>query len=151
SMNNIQNLKVRRLYLRWLKEAKGCSEETVTSTGRSIEVFDEKILHKDYRKIIDDDIILFKEKLKQLNDNQLSLNTIRTHLLNLRKFMHWLSSQKGYKNSITYSLIEYFNPSNQDTMIAKYAFQKRAYPDISYVIKLCDSIKIRNELDMRDK
>lgn len=150
--NKAENLKVKRRFLVWAKEADGKKDNTVECYEQAIDRFLSFISKTNLKKCNLNTIIKFKKWFKggKYSGNSITLVFYCTTLRHLKKFFSWLSSQRGYKSTITPDLIQYLNPTDEEKKLAN---QKKPInkPTLEYVIKLCESIKINNAIDLRDR
>jgi integrase len=68
----------------------------------------------------------------------------------VKAFFIWLAGQPGYRSRLTYSDMEYFNPSNNDSRIAK-ATHDRPAPTLEQIRRVLESMPARSDLEKRDR
>src|SRR5262249_13020070 len=117
-----ENIRIKREYFTFLKEAKRNSEQSVDAAAQALDRF-EAYTRKPFKSFHVQQAIGFKAHLaKQMNPRTgrpLSKATVHATLAELRAFFIWLAGKRGYKSRITYSDAEYFNLSAKDMAIAK--------------------------------
>ena len=152
--HNPDNERIKRKYLRSLKESKGQNESSIDSVAMAISRYDLYTKHRDFKKFHYEQVIRFKknltEQINQKSGEKLSKSTLNTTLRHLKAFFQWLTMQPGYKSRITYTDTEYFNLSEKDTRIATTRRPKPSptLEQIKYVIELLPSttdIQKRNQ------
>ncbi len=144
---NVKNEHIKRKFFRRLKEAEGLAESTIDCINKAIVVFEAFTKNADYTKLNPDKAISFK---KWLEKQSLSLSTQHGYLRYLVKFFTWLSGEPGYKSKISMDTIAYLKLSRKDERIAT-QYTPRNFPAVEYVRKIADSIKVNNEIDLRNR
>ncbi len=146
------NEKMKKRYEKHLIGAEEAAVLTVDQYLRAINMLDRCNNYLDFRKYDVDNILKFKEKASNIKwkGNCVSPRTTRTYLLHNQKFFKWLCIQPGYKQSKILILVAYFKPSRLEDN-ASSSSDVTDVPDIDYVLKLCNSIKITCEIDLRDR
>ena len=114
---NADNLRIKRRYLVWLKEAKGLSEPSIDKAAAAIDCFEGQTKGRSFKAFHTERARAFKRHLERSTNHrtgkQLSASTIDGTLRELKTFFRWLADQPGYKSRITYSDAEFFNPSHR--------------------------------------
>lgn len=145
TQNNVNNERIKRKYLIFLKQAKGQNEASIDSVAAAINRFEEFTKYKDFKVFNINQAINFKTYLaKQKNaktGNQLSIATLNGVTKHLKNFIEWLSQEMGYKSRIKYSDAEYFNLSEKEVRTAKAKHKKpmATIEQIKHVLKLMPS------------
>jgi len=149
---NIKNEVIKRSYLRYLREAEGLSEITITGIEQAVNLFEGYTKNLDFSKITSKKIVEFKGWLnrREVRGKRICLTTYKTYLKYIKKYFLWLSHQPGYKSKIKSDIIEYFNIPRKENRIAAIN-QRVKFPSIEYCIKLVNSVVGDSEVDMRDK
>ena len=149
---NLKNEILKREFTSYLKEVEGATEATIDSYLRAINKYEEVTDFLDFSKFNKHTAIKFKEIIRSLErrGEPVSILTIRTYLIHTSKYFKWLSFQPGYRNKINSNDVKYLKPSNLEEIQASKP-RKTKSPDLEYVIKLCKSIKIQNDIDLRDR
>ena len=133
---NPQNERIKRDYLRHLKQACGKSEATLDATRKALARFEDYTNARDFKTFRREQAIGFKERLAetagQRTGEPLSYSTQASTLAALKEFFKWLSWQPGFKSKIHVPDIDYFNPSMKDSAKAK-ATKLRDFPSLEQV------------------
>ena len=143
--NNVNNERIKRKYLIFLKQAKGQNEATIDCVASAINRFEEYTKYKDFKVFNIDQAINFKTYLSKLKnaktDKKLSIATLNGITKHLKSFIEWLSQETGYKSRIKYSDAEYFNLSEKEVRTAKASNKKpvATVEQIKHVLKLMPS------------
>lgn len=147
-----KNEQIKRKYFNWLQEAHGYSDSTIESIEKAIWDYEAFSKEADFADFNAEKAKEFKKWLtaKKHNGNSMSLQTQYTRLRHLNKFFTWLSGQSGYKSKVSVYDVSYLKLSKRDSKIAT-SPKVQEYPSVDYVKQLCNSIKIENEIDMRDR
>lgn len=149
---NSKNERVKRRFYDWLKEAVGYSPQTIDGIAAALDLFEEYTGHKDFLSFAAEQAVLFKEWFgtRERQGRPMALSTMHGHMRSLRKFFAWLHTQPGYKTRVTPDKIEYLKLTLKDERMAT-QFVPRNFPPLEYVQQLVGSIKVSNEVDMRDR
>ncbi|MFT4090764.1 MAG: site-specific integrase [Asticcacaulis sp.] len=125
---NAKNERIKRRYFMFLEEAKRMKPSSVDQVAASLSQFETMTKRKDFAQFHIEDARRFKRSLAQAVNPEtgkpLAKSTIYSRLMALKTFFEWLAGQSGYRR-INYSDAAYFNPSNEDTEIAKAKREKR--------------------------
>ncbi len=117
SNNNQNNLRTKRKYLLWLKDARGLSEASVDKAAASISTYETFLKGKDYRVFHSEQARAFKRYLTNLRNEKngapLSASTIGGILRDLKAFYSWLCDQAGYKSRLIRSDVDYLTPDKK--------------------------------------
>ena len=82
---------------------------------------------------------------------RLAKATIYSRLMSVKAFFVWLAGQPGYKSRLTYSDMDYFNPSNNDGRIAR-ATRERPAPTLEQIRRALSAMPARlRDLEKRDR
>lgn len=107
------NLRIKRKYLVWLKEAKGLSEKSIDKAASSISTFEEYIKPKDFRDFHAELVRGFKRRLSAQKNTRtgakISQASINGVLRDLKAFFLFLADQPGFKSKLTHSEAAYFS------------------------------------------
>lgn len=152
SQANIKNELIKRKYFKFLQEAEGLCSNTIDKMNDAICLYEEFTVHKDLNSFNSNKAIDYKSWLqkREFRGKPISVTTIFAYLRHLRKFLTWLSGQKGYKERINHNSIMYLKISKKEEKVAT-QYIPRKFPAFEDVIKVVNSIKIENEIDQRDK
>ena len=120
--HNAANVRIKRKYFTFLKEAKRHSEPTVDAAAKALNRFEVYRRYRNFKAFHFEQAIAFNRHLAEQKGRQsgkkLSKVTLHATLTQLKRFFQWLAWQPGYKSRIQYSDAEYFNLSDKDTRIA---------------------------------
>jgi len=149
---SIKNEKIKRKYLRRLREAEGLAKTTVLCAEKAICLYEDFTRHEDYALFnLNKAVGLKKWLLKRTHKGKaISITTVHHYLHQLTRFFTWLSDRPGYKRRITADSVSYLS---LDKKKVREVTAKRLVdsPSLDYVDKLADSIVIETEIDRRDQ
>ena len=135
------NVKIKRRYLVWLRDAKGLSDASVSRAAASIDRYRDQSKDIDFKAFHFEKARTFKKWLeKQKNkqtDRPLSAGAIDGILRDLKAFFAWLADQPGYRSRISYSDAAYFSPDKR-TAKAAHGGIWRPHPspeDVEHVLR----------------
>src|SRR5271166_1864725 len=130
---NPQNERIKRDYLRYLKNARGKSEATLDAVRKALSRFEDYTGARDLKTFRREQAIGFKERLAETNrqgtGETLSLATQSVTVAALKEFFTWLAWQPGFKSRIHVPDIDYFSLSMKDRATAK-AKKLRDFPSL---------------------
>jgi hypothetical protein len=116
--HNASNERIKREYLRYLKEARGLDEATLDRAAMSLARFEASSGRKDFKRFHREQAMAFKRQLGEAinarSGERLSKATVRSMLSDLKVFFEWLSREPGLRSHITSSDADYFNQSEKD-------------------------------------
>jgi len=150
--DNINNERVKRAYVNWLREAKGFAESTITVIERATSLWEEFSGHEGFAKFSQSKAIKFKEWLAERTKRKgANGNVTNYHILrHLKTFFHWLATQPGFKSKIDLSSVSLLSLDRKKVReIISPKFQE--FPSLEHVRKLVSSIEIYSEIDQRDR
>ena len=152
--HNPNNERIKRQYLRFLKESKGQNEASLDAVAMAFNRFEIYTNYTDFKKFRCEQAIGFKNQLAKQNAQQsgkpLSLATQKTTLRHLKTFFQWLGMQTGYKSRINFTDAEYFNLSEKDSRIAT-ASRKKAPPTLEQINRVLDVMPTTTLINRRDR
>jgi len=150
--HNLKNERVKRKFIRWLREADGCCEATIGNIEKAVLIYEGFTKSADFGSYSPDKAIEFKKYLKKRESRgkPISISTYYTYLRHLRKFFTWLAWQPGYKSKIPHDSIDYLKIKEKEERMATQT-TPRNYPSLEYVLNLANSIDINSEIDQRDR
>jgi integrase len=151
--HNAQNVRIKREYFSYLKEAMRQSEQSVDAVAKSLARFEEYTTYRDFKTFRQEQAVAFKNKLALQtgqSGERLSKSTIHATLSNLRRFFHWLAGQPGYKSRLQYSDAEFFNLSEKDTRIATARRESRV-PTLEQVKHVIAQMPTGSDIERRNK
>ena len=134
--HNEENERLKRRYLIYLREAKRLSEASVDQAASAIAAFEASTGYRDFRRFHIEQARRFKRKLHEevskSTGKPLAKATIHSRLMAVKALFVWLADQPGYRSRIGYTDADYFNPSANDTRIAK-APREQPIPTIEQI------------------
>ncbi len=149
---SIKNEKIKRKYLRRLREAEGLAESTVLCVEKAICLYEDSTRHEDYALFNLNKAVALKTGLlkKTHKGKPISISTVHGYLRHLKAFLTWLSDQPGYKRRISLDNVSYLTLDKKKVREAT-ARRLVDFPTLDYVEKLVESIQIETEIDRRDQ
>ncbi len=109
------NVRVRRKYILWLKEARGLSDASIDRAAASIARFEAVTGGADFKSFHVEKARAFKRRLEsEVNEKTgrpLSAGLIDGTLRDLKAFFGWLADQPGYRSKVSHADAAYFTPS----------------------------------------
>ncbi len=151
---NPQNERVKRDYLRYLKNARGKSEATLDAVRKALSRFEDYTGARDFKTFRREQAIGFKDRLAETNGQRtgetLSLATQSVTLTALKDFFSWLAWQPGFKSKIHVPDIDYFSLSMKDGATAK-ATKLRDFPSLEQVRAVIAAMPIETVIDRRNR
>jgi integrase len=152
--HNAVNMRIKRDYFQYLKEARRCGVASVDAAAKAISRFEEATGHRDFKRFHREQAVAFKRKLgEQLNERSgkpLSKATIDSTLRALREFFVWLAGQPGYKSKLHYADADYFHLSEKDTAIAR-AKRVKAVPTLDQVHHVLATMPHATAIEKRNR
>ena len=111
------NLRIKRKYLLWRKDAQGISEASLDKSAAAITLYDGWLGGKDFRAFHAERARSFKRHLAGLRNERtgapLSAATTNGILRELKAFFYWMADQPGYKSKISRSDADYLTPDRK--------------------------------------
>lgn len=151
---NPANERIKRDYLRYMKEAKGRDEATLDAVARSLSRFEDSTGRKDFKRFHREQAVAFKRQLAEAQcirtRERLSKSTLLSTLRALKDFFFWLAQQPGYKSQIAYADADYFNLSDRDRTIAR-ARREKAVPSLEQAHHALGMMPSATVLQRRDR
>jgi len=151
--HNANNLRIKRKYLLWLKDAKGFSEASIDKAAAAISVYERFLGGKDFRAFHPERARAFKRHLAAQKNARtsapLSASTIGSTLREAKAFFLWLADQSGYKSKITHSDADYLTPDRRSEA-ARRANLWKPHPSPEQVRHLLSQMPTETVLQRRD-
>jgi integrase len=151
---NPSNERLKRDYLRYLKEAKGKSEATLDSVRKALARYESYTGTKDFKTFRREQAVAFKLRLAETDGvrtgETLSASTQAATLAALREFFTWLAWQPGFKSKIHLPDIDYLSPSRKDASRAK-AAKLRDFPSLEQVRAAIEAMPRETVVDRRNR
>lgn len=120
--SNEDNERIKRAYLRYLRNAKGLSETTIDKAASAILRLENAIAFKSFLSLNEDDAEAFREDLTSSLTGKTGKPMTAVSRVNIqvtvRAFIQWLADQPRYKTKITHSFAKYFSPNRKEKTIA---------------------------------
>lgn len=114
---NKDNLRIKRRYLLWRKDARGISEASLDKTAAAITLYDDWLGGKDFRAFHSERARAFKRHLGSLKNERtgapLAASTMNSTLRELKGFFYWLADQPGYKSRVSRADADYMTPDRK--------------------------------------
>jgi integrase len=151
---NEENERIKRRYMHFLREAKGCDTVTVDKAAEAILRFERSTGFKPFKRFHIDQAMAFKQKLAAEKNTRtgapLSKATIDSTLRAVKAFVLWLADQSGYKSRIAYADAQYFNLNAKDARAA-HAQRDTPYPTPEQCRHAFGQMPATTPLQRRDK
>ncbi len=147
-----ENEKMKRRFFRIQREAEGNCESTIAAIERAIHLFEESTEYKPFKTFCERQATRFKTWLQERthNGNPLAVST-RYHVLrHVKSFFTWLSTQHGFKSRISLDAVSYLTLDKKSKTEAL-SIRPRKFPSLEQVKAIINSIKIKSEIDKRDR
>jgi integrase len=152
--HNAENERVKRVYLEWLKDAQGRSEQTLDIAAAAIDRFETHTGLRDFRKFRREQAISFKQHLAserhRTTGKPLAKATLYGTLKAVQSFFEWLSRENGYRSHVHISDAAYFRPSDNDARTATARRDKPA-PSLTQVQHVIASMPTDSVVQRRDR
>ena len=149
-----KNERIKRRYLTYLEEAKRMSVKSTDQVAAAIALFEASTNFKDFRQFHIEQARKFKRELNEAinpkTGKPLAKATVRSRLMALKAFFHWLAGQPGFKSRIAYSDADYFNPTANDSRIAT-AKRERPIPSLEQIRHVICTMKIETDIEKRNR
>lgn len=152
--HNPENERIKREYLRWLKNAQGRSEATLDITAAAIDRFERHAGFRDFKTFRREQAISFKEHLAserhRTTGKPLAKATLYGTLKTLMAFFEWLSREPGYRSKVHVADAAYFRPTDNDARIAT-ARREKAAPSLAQVQHVISCMPEDTVVQRRDR
>lgn len=151
---NGNNERIKRAHLRYLREARRYSEQTVDIAAKAIDRFETYTKRRDFKLFHIEQANGFKDHLfQQVNPRTkrpLSAATQVQTLAALRTFFLWLADQPGYRARIRRSDSDYFNLPFEDVAVASVRRDSEG-PTIEQVRHVLSRMPTSTDIDKRNR
>lgn len=152
--HNASNVRIKREYFIYLKEAQRRDEGSVDAVAKALSRFEEANSHKDFKTFHRSQAVAFKQKLDKQTavrtGKPLSRATVHSTLSALRVFFIWLAGQPGYKSRLSYADADYFNLAEKDVRVAT-ASRQKPFPSIEQVHHVITAMPDGTPIEKRNK
>jgi integrase len=149
-----KNERIKRQYFTYLEDAKRMNVASIDQIAAAIAQFEATTGHRDFAAFHLEQARKFKRVLADATNpatgKPLAKATIYSRLMAVKAFFVWLAGQPGYRSRLTYSDMEYFNPSNNDGRIAK-AGCERAAPSLEQIHHALAAMPDESDIEKRDR
>ena len=149
-----ENERIKRVYFNHLQQAKGRAASSIDQVAAAIADFEKSTKYRDFKSFHIDQAKAYKAYLaKQVSKSTgkpLSVATVHSRLMDVKAFFKFLAEKLGYKRRISFSDCEYFNPSANDTRIAK-ASRTVAYPSLEQIKHVLKAMPMQTDFQRRDQ
>ncbi len=151
--HNPRNVRIKRQYFTYLKEAMRQSQASVDASAESLARFEASTGFKDFATFRREQAIAFKRELAEhvvgRTGKTISKATSYAILGQLRRFFLWLAVQPGYRR-LRSTEADFFNPPDKDARIAT-ARRVKAYPTVDQVKLVISKMPSATVLERRDR
>lgn len=151
---NPKNERVKRDYLRHVKEARRRATSTVDGIRKALTRYEEYTGHRDFSAFNKELAIGFKTHLltikAQRTDETLSKSTVLSTLNALKDFFRWLGCQPGFKSRIILTDIDYFSLSDKEARAAR-SSRYGEWPTLEQVRKVIFSMPHTTDIEKRNR
>jgi len=148
------NERIKRRYYAYLREAKQHAEPTVDAVAAATACFEESTGYRDFKSFHIEQAIAFKRRLAEQTSlktgDKLSKATMHATLSHLKRFIHWLAGQPGYRSRLQYSDADYFNLSEKDVRVAT-AKREQVGPTLEQVHHVLAQMPCDTDIQKRDR
>ena len=152
--HNANNVRIKRQYFAYLKNARGQSEATVDAVAKALVRFEEYNQMRDFKAFHFQQAVAFKnylaEQRGQQSGEKLSKATLYATLTHLKRFFQWLAGQPGFKSKFQYSDADYFNLSDKDVRVATAKRQQKA-PTLEQVKHVIAQMPLETDIQKRNR
>jgi integrase len=151
---NSDNLRIKRKYLVWQKEAKGLSDASIDKSAAAISTYETYLDGRDFRSFHSERARSFKRRLSsqknQRTGAKLSPTSGNGVLREVQAFYSWLADQPGYKSRVSRSDIEFFGVDRR-TDAARRSSCWKPHPSPAQVVRLLNGMPGTTVLQRRDR
>jgi integrase/recombinase XerD len=151
---NPKNERIKKDYIRFLKEADRKAESTIDAVRKAISRYEAYIGLKDFATFNREQAVGFKKHLAKTkaerSGKNLTKSTLHATINSLKAFFKWLSCQPGYKSRIKRTDIEYLNLSDKEVRAAKQPGLKR-FPTFDQIRRAIIAMPTDTLVERRDR
>ena len=149
-----ENERIKRAYFSWLQDSQGKSPSSVDLIAAAIADFEKFTRNQDFKRFHIEQAKAYKASLaKQTSKSTgkpLAIATVHSRLMDIKAFFKYLANTSGYKSKISFADCEYFNPSANDTRVAK-ASRERDYPSVEQIKHVLNTMAVATDFQKRDQ
>lgn len=154
AMPNPRNERLKRDYLRHLKEARRRSVGTVTAARKALTRYEEYTAYRDFGAFNKEQAIGFKNHLlstKAQHSGELLSKSTVLHTVNaIKDFLRWLCCQPGFRSRINATDIDYLSLSDKEARAAR-ATRYQTWPTLEQVRQTISMMPQTTEIDQRNR
>lgn len=154
SKHRSDNLRIRRRYLVWLREARGYSEASVDKVAASVARYQAYLGAADFRQFHSERALGFKRHLAKARHVKskapLSRATLDATLRDVKNFMAWLADQPGYRSHVRHADAVYFTPDRKSARSAHQGLWK-PHPSADQLCHAIEQMPIQTIYQRRDR
>jgi integrase len=151
---NPKNERVKKDYLRFLREADRKAESTIDSVRKAISRYEGYTGRKDFASFNREQAVGFKRHLAKTRAERsgasLAKATLHATINALKAFFKWLSCQPGYKSRIKVTDIEYLNLSEKEVRAARQPSLK-GFATLEQIRKVVSAMPGDTIIERRDR
>ena len=149
-----ENIRIKRKYLVWLKDARGLSDATVDKAAAAISVYEAYLDGKDFRSFHAERARAFKRHLasraNRASGTPISEATAAAILRDVKSFFLWLADQPGYKSRVSHADAAYFSaPRKVDN--ARRGGLWKPHPSPKQVVRVLSKMPAETIVERRDR
>lgn len=148
------NLRIKRKYCVWLREARGLSEASIDKAAAAIAVYEAWLGAKDFRAFHSERALAFKRHLASRQNGttgaKLSAASVNGALREVKAFFKWLADQPGYRSKLSHSDADYLSPDRKSEMARRSSCWK-PHPSPSDVMRALECMPARTVIERRDR
>jgi site-specific recombinase XerD len=148
------NLRIKRNYLVWLKDARGLSEASIDKAAAAISTYERYLDGRDFRAFHSERARSFKRRLSSQQNarsgTKLSQSSINGVLREIKAFFKWLADQSGYKSKIKHSDADYYSPDRKSENAGRNSCWK-PHPSPEQVRHLITQMPTETVVQRRDR
>ncbi len=152
-IHNADNERIKRSYLRYLREARRQSEASLDVVAKALSRFEAYTKHQSFKAFHYEQAIAFKrhlaDQISLTTGEALSKATLYSTLNALRGFFRFLVGQHGLRR-LSYVDADYFNLSGKETRIAT-AHRERPVPTLEQIEHVLRTMPRASEIERRDR
>ncbi|MEP4194616.1 MAG: tyrosine-type recombinase/integrase [Aliishimia sp.] len=151
---NEENERIKRLYLQYLRTAKGRDQTTVVKAAEAILRFEASTKYASFKKFRIEQVLRFRDKLNseisKISGKPLAKSTIASILAANKAFLFWLADKPGYRSRIRHSDADYFNMDAKGARVA-HTVRETPYPSLDMARHTFGAMPTDTEIQRRDR
>lgn len=148
------NLRIKRKYLVWLKDAKGLSEASIDKAAAAISTYEVFLGKKDFRAFHPERARSFKRHLASRKNVRtgalLSQSSANGILREVKAFFKWLADQPNYASKIKHTDADYLSTDRKSERARRTTCWK-PHPSPAQIIHLLERMPSNTTLQRRDR